>query len=764
MKIVKNPGGAIMRMRFFKQRPNYWSLLITLLAGFLTVVLLLVSFNFLSFAFFQTKIRQEIINYNSQNLNFTSDRYEEHFRLIAEEMYALYYNEHVILLHQANAKMRYAHLEAVRQQIGTIVANPLLYVDDILFVFKDLDIVLGKNGTFEQKAFFEEFYASRDYPLSFWKMQFAHQMPSAVYASSDFYEHPFHLFGTSIHKGEFFPYILKNQQVDQFYIVVMLDAKKLYRAFHRSLDAHFLILDPQGKELFRSFPAGETIALPPMERIASYVLLDDKYYFYHMKPSLQPRTYVNMVESKHISDHVASLNQTLLGLLIAAIAVSISVSVLFSVRFYRPVKQIIEGTRVTTRIKEFEIIKQKMNELLEKNTRIERNLLQKSKLLLPYSYFSALKKIYQGSNQIQKIITMEFPFQLILFEIHFKPLFIKDSNKDADRIVSSVRELIQSYFTSVRPNTVTFQVEDRQILSIIGDPQSEKTDQWLAALIDHFEYDKPYYCFTIAVSPQYPAGTDFRVSFEETANLLKERKLNEDNQIIRKAEERGVSHLFTPEQDHQFVSHLQAGNAEQARNMLDRQFKWLARKHASLRQYEEFTNDCIQKIRKMLHRMHGDEQRMETMASAVQSMERFFHPAHYEAVLHRLVSEVCEAIRTQKHANDPIIEFTLEYVQMNYHQDLTLDTVAKPLNITGGYLSTYFKEKTGKNFIDYVHEVRIREAKRMLLETDWKIQDIAGRCGYPYLNSFNRIFKKMTGMSPREYRKFHARAENEQGA
>jgi YesN/AraC family two-component response regulator len=222
--------------------------------------------------------------------------------------------------------------------------------------------------------------------------------------------------------------------------------------------------------------------------------------------------------------------------------------------------------------------------------------------------------------------------------------------------------------------------------------------------------------------------------------------------------------LFTPEQDHQFVSHLQAGNAEQVQIMLDRQFKRLVRKCASLRQYEEFTNDCIQKIRKMLHSMHGDEQKIENMASAVQSMERFFDPNHYEAVLHRLVSEVCNTIRTRKQTNDPIIEFALNYVRKHYHQDLTLDSVAKPLNITGGYLSTYFKEKTGKNFIDYVHEVRIREAKRMLLVTDLKIQDIAIRSGYPYLNSFNRIFKKMTGMSPREYRKFHARAENEQGA
>ncbi|WP_309121897.1 helix-turn-helix domain-containing protein [Paenibacillus sp.] len=79
--------------------------------------------------------------------------------------------------------------------------------------------------------------------------------------------------------------------------------------------------------------------------------------------------------------------------------------------------------------------------------------------------------------------------------------------------------------------------------------------------------------------------------------------------------------------------------------------------------------------------------------------------------------------------------------------------IAEKLDITGGYLSTYFKEKTGMNFLDAVNDVRIRKARELLdRASGLKIQDVAARVGYQNLNSFNRMFKKFTGLTPSEYR------------
>src|SRR5690606_35193461 len=100
-----------------------------------------------------------------------------------------------------------------------------------------------------------------------------------------------------------------------------------------------------------------------------------------------------------------------------------------------------------------------------------------------------------------------------------------------------------------------------------------------------------------------------------------------------------------------------------------------------------------------------------------------------------------------------ITTFVYQYLEEHYAEEISLELVAEKLNISGGYLSTYFKEKDGRNFIDYVHEVRIEKAKHLLLTSNLKVLDIAQQTGYQNMNSFHRMFKKFAGATPNEYRK-----------
>lgn len=79
--------------------------------------------------------------------------------------------------------------------------------------------------------------------------------------------------------------------------------------------------------------------------------------------------------------------------------------------------------------------------------------------------------------------------------------------------------------------------------------------------------------------------------------------------------------------------------------------------------------------------------------------------------------------------------------------------MADKLHITPGHLSSYFKEKTGTNFSDYLNELRIGRAKELLLNPELRIQDVAAAVGYQNVNSFIRMFKRSSGVTPGEYRK-----------
>ncbi|MDR1105247.1 MAG: response regulator [Treponema sp.] len=94
-----------------------------------------------------------------------------------------------------------------------------------------------------------------------------------------------------------------------------------------------------------------------------------------------------------------------------------------------------------------------------------------------------------------------------------------------------------------------------------------------------------------------------------------------------------------------------------------------------------------------------------------------------------------------------------EYIDRHYaSQDISLHTVASYVGISPNHLSTVFSQERGENFIEYLTRVRIEKAKQLLENTAMKNADIAYEAGFGDPHYFSFIFKKNTGLSPREYR------------
>lgn len=98
----------------------------------------------------------------------------------------------------------------------------------------------------------------------------------------------------------------------------------------------------------------------------------------------------------------------------------------------------------------------------------------------------------------------------------------------------------------------------------------------------------------------------------------------------------------------------------------------------------------------------------------------------------------------------------MQVIQEHYHDDhLTINMLAKHLFLTPTYLCMIFKKKTGKTINQYITEVRIEKAKEFLKEERVKLLEISRKVGYQSPNHFTKIFKKMTGMNPSDYRERH---------
>ncbi len=106
----------------------------------------------------------------------------------------------------------------------------------------------------------------------------------------------------------------------------------------------------------------------------------------------------------------------------------------------------------------------------------------------------------------------------------------------------------------------------------------------------------------------------------------------------------------------------------------------------------------------------------------------------------------------QENAEPPAITRAKQYIQAHQSEKLTLGQVARAVNMSTFYFCKIFKKATGTNFTDYVSRVRVEKARNLLLNPNLRISEIAYEVGFQSLTHFNRVFKKILGQSPTEYR------------
>ncbi|MCW3116287.1 MAG: AraC family transcriptional regulator [Chitinophagaceae bacterium] len=99
------------------------------------------------------------------------------------------------------------------------------------------------------------------------------------------------------------------------------------------------------------------------------------------------------------------------------------------------------------------------------------------------------------------------------------------------------------------------------------------------------------------------------------------------------------------------------------------------------------------------------------------------------------------------------IKTIFEYTFNHYHSKITIDHLASRLNMTRESFCRYFKSKTRKTYIQFLMEVRIGYACRLLVEDEKNVAGISYECGYNNISHFNHQFKFITGKKPLEYKK-----------
>jgi AraC-like DNA-binding protein len=154
----------------------------------------------------------------------------------------------------------------------------------------------------------------------------------------------------------------------------------------------------------------------------------------------------------------------------------------------------------------------------------------------------------------------------------------------------------------------------------------------------------------------------------------------------------------------------------------------------------EATQDLVQAIKSLIEKEGMD--RILQLISALNQLAQSNYTLITPNTFHTIASK-----KSELRINEVCL-----FIQNNFNSNITLKQVASQIYLTESNFCKFFKKATGKTFSDYLNEIRINEASRLLLQTDKTISQISFECGFETLSYFNRVFLKKKNQTPSGFR------------
>lgn len=170
-----------------------------------------------------------------------------------------------------------------------------------------------------------------------------------------------------------------------------------------------------------------------------------------------------------------------------------------------------------------------------------------------------------------------------------------------------------------------------------------------------------------------------------------------------------------------------------------------------------FTSDEKVDLPRVLHNSTTNEVKLLTTAfdEMVQNDDQFAHEK--VRYISQLLILALKSVRESQTGN-PLVFAIADFLKANFRNKITLQDVAKRTAFSPIYCDIVFKKNRGKGIIDYLIDLRVDEAKKLIIEGVDDLQDVAALSGFSDYNYFSRTFKKRTGTTPTQYKKMLVRA------
>lgn len=294
-------------------------------------------------------------------------------------------------------------------------------------------------------------------------------------------------------------------------------------------------------------------------------------------------------------------------------------------------------------------------------------------------------------------------------------------------------------------------------LDYLDREQAVKDSVNLAGKVKELVEKLSFTSVSIGIGKRYRDIRNLNLSYQQACGALEHRFFKGGGQIIHVSEvepfNEGVT-LFSPIVKEELLSKVRFGDREGAEDIVDEMFSG-ALQDANLSP-PIVQARCLELVVNLLRaaaeggmdpaKIGWFSSRYARLLFDISTVQRL------RGYMHRLVEKLTDEVSgSRNQRNLKMVHKAVEYINEHYHYDLSLEEVARSAGLSSYYFSHIFKKETGKTFIEFLTDVRIEQAKRLLSDSEFNVSEISRRVGYQDPKYFSRVFKNLVGVPPSKF-------------
>lgn len=486
--------------------------------------------------------------------------------------------------------------------------------------------------------------------------------------------------------------------------------------------------------------------------------------------------YISAAPMTSITSPVVFISKTILYVSLAVLLLATALSVLVSRKIYSPIGRLMGvlrgegGSRTRDRQDEFQFLEEQWRSLTAESLSL-RTRMKAQRPIIREGFLLQLVQGYLGAFSERELVERMSllgwnPDQQRYLVIHIQLTGFAEfsghyTSRDEELFTFAAANIIEELARSSFEQADVLNFHDLSIGLLLFLPDGMEYRSQVERLCgEAAEAVNRLVRVRLSITIGHPAAAIQSIPhlFQEVKEASIYRDFSDRNQIIhldqldRSGQDSGMNYSFVLERE--LIQHLRLAQQEEAERALS---EFLMELSAGGQKETLVQQGLLQLLGRMLNTMLQCGVNPHSLFKGVNMFDRLSQIREPDEMLQWMTTQVMAPFMRElsEQMNDHLreaVDKAVQFVREHYTSpDMSLDMCAEYAGTSHYALSKAFKQYVGKNFIDYLTELRMEKAKDLIASTGLKIYDIAEKVGYQN-GYFNRIFKKIEGMTPKQYR------------